>query len=376
MENMPMKKKDSIMNYSGHERLNKSRPRPVLMIPLRRCGSHAVRLRLNASAAFYSPYPLHIVDFLPLVPLYGDMADDRTYFKLILDVIGLQAASLVKWPDIVFDPDDVFDRIKDEKRSVHRIVWELLILAGEKHGARVVMDKSLDSVHFASELMDLFDDLLFINLVRDPRAQVASMNRAIIHDFDTTLNAMTWARAHEASQALVERHPDRVLTIRYEEFLENQRDFVERICAFIGLDVIPEMFDVETSSEAQILSKRSDLWTFNRFAPIAANKDKFLAQLSLDEIRMIETLTRDHMARYGYDRMTDANALLPDEATLAELRAKSATGREQAWRTMSTVNFRDYETRKHRENYIASLHHNLKLPSMALFNDGRRAGHG
>ncbi|MCI5207282.1 MAG: sulfotransferase, partial [Candidatus Electrothrix sp. ATG2] len=37
--------------------------RPVLMIPLRRCGSHALRLRLNLSPEFYAPYPLHIVDF-------------------------------------------------------------------------------------------------------------------------------------------------------------------------------------------------------------------------------------------------------------------------------------------------------------------------
>ena len=63
-------------------RAQTSRPRPVLMIPLRRCGSHALRLRLNFNADFYSPYPLHIVDFMPLVPLYGDLEDDRTYFRL------------------------------------------------------------------------------------------------------------------------------------------------------------------------------------------------------------------------------------------------------------------------------------------------------
>ena len=44
------------------------RPLPLLMVPLRRCGSHALRLRLNVSPTFHSPYPLHIVDFMPLVP--------------------------------------------------------------------------------------------------------------------------------------------------------------------------------------------------------------------------------------------------------------------------------------------------------------------
>jgi hypothetical protein len=107
-----------------------SRPRPVLMIPLRRCGSHALRLRLNFSPHFYSPYPLHIVDFMPLVPLYGDLSDDRAYFRLVVDVVGLQAASPVKWPDAVFDPRQIFEAIRQERRSVHRVVWELLLRAG------------------------------------------------------------------------------------------------------------------------------------------------------------------------------------------------------------------------------------------------------
>lgn len=48
------------------------RAKPVLMIPIRRCGSHALRLRLNCSPDFYSPYPLHLVDFMPLLKFYGN----------------------------------------------------------------------------------------------------------------------------------------------------------------------------------------------------------------------------------------------------------------------------------------------------------------
>ena len=57
---------------STEQRTPMQRPRPVMMISLRRCGSHAPRLRLNMSPDFYSPYPLHILDLIPLVPLYGD----------------------------------------------------------------------------------------------------------------------------------------------------------------------------------------------------------------------------------------------------------------------------------------------------------------
>ena len=140
-----------------------SRPKPVLMTPIRRCGSHALRLRLNLSPDFYSPYPLHIVDFMPLIKLYGDLNNDWSYFQLVVDLVGLQNATMIKWDGVALDPVKIFENIKNEYRSPHRVAWEMLFQAGVKHQAKVVMDKSLDNVHYGEELIDLFDDRLFFS---------------------------------------------------------------------------------------------------------------------------------------------------------------------------------------------------------------------
>ncbi|HYD94470.1 MAG TPA: sulfotransferase [Noviherbaspirillum sp.] len=353
------------MPIESAARRNCARPRPVLMIPLRRCGSHALRLRLNFSPRFYSPYPLHIVDFMPLVPLYGDLSDDRAYFRLVVDVVGLQTASMVKWTDVVFDPTEIFNAIKDQPRSVHRIAWELLLRAGERHGADIVMDKSLDNVHHAHELMRLFPDMLFLNVVRDPRAQVASMNRAIIHDFDATLNAMTWVEAHRSACALMERHPDRVLCIRYEDFLANQEETLRSVCAFLGIEFLPRMLDVQGSPEARQISTMSALWASNCFAPIPAHADKFKTQLSLQEIEIIETVAQDYMQMYGYQKMTDARAEISD-AMLAAARTRSDTRRRQAWQNLESDNFRDFELRQFRAEYLARLRESLERRGAAV----------
>ena len=340
------------------------RPRPLLMVPLRRCGSHALRLRLNFNPEFYSPYPLHIVDFMPLVPLYGDLADDRAYFRLVVDVVGLQSVSMVKWPGIVFDPVEIFESIRHDTRSVHRVVWELLLRSGAQKGARIVMDKSLDSVHYADELMTLFPDMLFVNVVRDPRAQVASMNRAIIHDFDSTLNARTWAAAHRASRQLVERFPDRVLTLRYEDFLADQEATLKSLCGFLGIEFLPQMLDVSHSPEAHQIAKLSALWASNCFAPIAANADKFKQQLSSEEIRVIETLTQDDMRRYGYELMTAADASIGEE-TLQAAQARSLIARQAAWGELEEGNFRDFILRKMRADYLAQVRARLEQAGVA-----------
>ena len=337
-----------------------TRPRPVLMIPLRRCGSHALRLRLNFNSDFYSPYPLHIVDFMPLVPMYGDLADDKSYFRMVVDVVGLQSASVVKWPDMVFDPVDIFEAIKGQKRSVHRIVWEMLLRAGERHGAKIVMDKSLDSVRYADELMDLYPDMLFLNVIRDPRAQVASMNRAIIHEYDSALNAMEWVAAHRAGLNLVELYPERVLTIRYEDFLGEQALTLRKVCNFFGIDYLPEMLDVSRSSEAMQISQLSALWASNCFAPIPANIDKFKTQLSIEEIEVIETLTQDYMRRYGYEFMTPAKAVLPNERAIEAAKARSEALRQAAWVALEQNNYRDFVLRRFRADCLSKVRRNVE----------------
>lgn len=338
-----------------------SRPRPVLMIPLRRCGSHALRLRLNNSKEFFSPYPLHIVDFMPLVPRYGDLEDDEAYFRLVVDIIGLQSASMVKWKDMVFDPVEIFEVIKHQKRSVHKILWELLMRAGEHHQATIVMDKSLDSVRYAEELFDLFPDMLLLNVVRDPRAQVASMNRAIIHDYDSTLNALTWLDAHQVARSLIARYPDKVLTIRFEDFLSNQEAVLREICQFFGIAFLPEMLDISLSNEAQKISQMSALWESNYFPPVMANRDKFKQQLSFAEIEVIETLTKEMMQLYGYELMTTANVDIPNQ-NLIHARENSIVARAQAWESLRSNNFKDYILRRFRADYLAGL--NERLPPL------------
>lgn len=333
---------------------NSQNPRPVMMIPLRRCGSHALRLRLNANKDFYAPYPLHVVDFLPLLPLYGDLNDDNQYFQLINDLIGLQNSLMVKWPDVSLDPVDIFDRIKNEPRNIHRVVWEMLFTIGKKNNARVVMDKSLDTIHNADELMTLFPNMLFLNVVRDPRAQIASMNKAIIHDFDSYLNAKTWVNAYDKARNLADTFPDRVLTIRFEDFISNETEVIKRVCGFFDIAFNEDMLDIKSSGEASAIATRSALWESNSSAPIPANVDKFKANLSGQDISIIETLASKHMDYYGYEKMTPANVNINASVEqLAALHSKKA--KEKAWQDLALQHPRDYMLRRFRADYLNML---------------------
>ena len=327
------------------------RPRPVLMTPIRRCGSHALRLRLNLSPDFYSPYPMHIVDFMPLVELYGNLQDDQTYFQLVLDLVGLQNSTMVKWDNVALDPVKVFEAVKHKPRSVHAIAWEMLFQAGQKHNAKIVMDKSLDNVYCAEELIELFDDILFLNVVRDPRAQVNSINRAILHDYDSLLNTMTWVEAHDQAKALIEKHPERVLTIRYEDFLNTQEVVLRKVCEFFGIEFLGSMLDVSSSKEASNIAVLSALWETNCSAPIPAYIDKFKKTLSMEEIEIIETVAGDYMDYYNYEKMTSASVNITSEM-IENAKKRSALKKRQAWNELKLRDPRDYQLRKFRADYV------------------------
>ncbi|MDJ0707522.1 MAG: sulfotransferase [Leptolyngbyaceae cyanobacterium MO_188.B28] len=328
------------------------------MTPIRRCGSHALRLRLNFSPDFYSPYPLHIVDFMPLLPFYGDLSNDFNYFQLVIDLVGLQNATMVKWENVALDPVAVFNRIQDKPRNIHVIAWEMLFLAGQRHNAKVVMDKSLDNVHYAEELISLFDDILFLNVVRDPRAQISSINRAIIHDFDILLNTLTWRKAHDIGRALAQKYPDRVLTIRYEDFIDSQEAVLRKICQFFDIPFLGAMLDVSLSNEAKDLSVLSALWESNTSAPIPANVDKFKKMLSLEDIQLIETLTAEHMDYYGYERMTKDSTIITD-SMVETAKQKSQSNKRKAWQDLKRKNPLDYQLRKFRADYLSALYQRL-----------------
>jgi hypothetical protein len=329
-------------------------PRRMLMIPIRRCGSHALRLRLNFSPEFYSPYPIHIVDFMELVSLYGDLSDDYNYFQLVIDVIGLQNATMVRWDKVALDPVSVFEAIKDRPRSIHAIIWEMLFQAGKQHNAKVVMDKSLDSVYYADEIVSLFDDILFLNVVRDPRAQVNSINRAIIYDFNTLINTLNWVKAHDRAKLLMEKYPKRVLTIRFEDFLADQEAVLHQICQFICIQFLDSMLEISHSKEARKLSALSALWQTNSSNPIQTNLNKFKKLLSLEEIEVIETLAAKHMDYYGYEKMTKANAKITEEKIVVAQK-QSLFKKQQAWEQLKTDNSYDYMLRQFRNEYINNV---------------------
>ena len=321
----------------------------VLMVPLRRCGSNALRLRLNLHPDFYSPYPLHVGD----LPDCQYSNDDVGYFQQIVDLVGLQRHSLVPWDDIVFDPIEIFKNIRNKPRNLYQIYWEMLSQIGRKHNAKVVMDKCQDTVCDYEKILSLFPNMLFLDVVRDPRAQISSMNDAIIYDFDTQLNTLRWVEARQWVDKIRKTHPDQIMTIRYEDFIMKQEDTMRSICSFLGMPFDPIVLDVGLSLEAYHMSHVSPLWETNYSQPIVQYIDKFVNHLTMTEIAQIEHLTLPWMKEFHYQRMTHHDIPFFDHVSISH--EKSEEKKKSVWKALKQKYPYDYVLRKTRTRYLNSL---------------------
>jgi hypothetical protein len=77
---------------------------------------------------------------------------------------------------------------------------------------------------------------LYLHLVRDPRAVAHSWSRRkdYAHTMSAARSTAYWVGFNLASQALVERHPERSRLLRYEDFIREPAETVRALIEFCG----------------------------------------------------------------------------------------------------------------------------------------------
>jgi hypothetical protein len=319
-----------------------------LMIPLRRCGSNAIRLRLAENPDIFCPYPIHLIDLDETK--YGDLENDKHYFSLIVDILHLQATSLIPWKGIEpFDPHLIFQRVKDKNpRCKQTVYYEILHLAGKHKNVHFVMDKSQDSVEDWSIFIRLNPHFKFLDVVRDPRAQISSMNEAVIYDYETSLNTQRWLRGRRLVDEIREEYPQNILTIRFEDFILEEMLTMKKICQFFGIGY--RETNILHSEEASRMAVRSPLWEKNHSNGDPTVFEKYKRLLTRSEIEHIETNTMMYMKKYGYKKETPARELLT--ISKEEKERRNQQKRDFIWKQLKEKHPFDYLLRKKRRRFL------------------------
>jgi hypothetical protein len=200
-----------------------------------------------------------------------------------------------------------------------------------RHCVRWV-EKSTGNEFCAEALFGLFPEAKLIQVLRDPRAVFASRKRRFLNRSRCYTKAhrlvREWNRSSRQIPKLMDRR-DQYLVVRYEDLVLAPRESLEKICRFVGIEFLPELF-APTRAGRKWQGNSSFHEAFSGIS--AQSVDHWRNELTEDEIWWVEMHCRQGMRIAGYPFQTDGRfsftrwlKRIPGESWGGYLRARRAS---------------------------------------------------
>lgn len=173
-----------------------------------------------------------------------------------------------------------------------RLKWDWLGFYSTHDRSRFLMEKSPPNTVRAPWLQHHFRRAFFVAITRSPYAVAEGIRRREGYDIERA--ARHWALANEILLADLERL-DRRLLLTYEDLCADPSREMSLITSFLGTKQYPENFLLDELSIHNASGRKGLIKNFN---------DSSYERLSAEDVRKIEDIAGDLMARLGYDFLT------------------------------------------------------------------------
>jgi sulfotransferase family protein len=216
--------------------------------------------------------------------------------------------------------EEAIERVVAAPPALGSVIAACFELFAERKGKRRWGDKRPRYSGYLAAIFQLFPDAQFVNVVRDPRAAVASQVAIGLNGVDDELpcSLVNWETAVRRVDLFAEAlRPDQLLDVRYEDMVSHPHRTLRRVCEFAGLrggDAIEEMISRERRGNF------NEGWHDRLAEPIsAATIDSWRERLAPADVSLIEYATGRYFERFGY-RFAPALAATPERRALRQLR--------------------------------------------------------
>lgn len=332
---------------------------PIFMIGTQRSGSNLLRLMLNQLPEIAAPHPPHILQRLMLLAsLYGDLARDENFRRLVDDTCKLVELNPVPWEGVRLDRGEVARQCR--ARSLVGIFGAVYDVARATWGKRDWCCKSLANVQYLREIEGCFgNEARYLYLYRDGRDVAVSFRKAVVGEKHFYHIARDWAATQQLALTGRERiGPKRFFSLSYEKLTSAPETSMRQLCAFLDVPFQDAMLDYHRSEEAKRAAGASALWG-NVVNPVMSNNtNKFLKEASPSDIRVFELVAGDVLEALGYRRTYTAEGER-GEFSAAELRQFDA---ENARLKQDVLDQVDPEDRKRRDQQAQLIEHIKSRP--------------
>jgi hypothetical protein len=273
--------------------------RPVFVGGCPRSGTTLLRTMLNTHPGLAMPHETRfLIAGWERRAVFGDLSDPQNRRRVAKWIAGRPKSRLYR---LELEPEELTAALEAAAPTIGSVLGAPFALFAERQGKQRWGDKRPSHAQNLDAIFAMFPDAQFVNMIRDPRAAVASVRKIGWYGGDLAAGAALWLRSVRAVDRWRPRlAPDQLFELQYEELVHEPGRSLERIAAFLGL--APE--GVETMMR---FHESSDVPTDGTFHPRMASPvttdavRAWEAALTSEEVAFVEHVLRAEMRRYDYE---------------------------------------------------------------------------
>ena len=300
---------------------------------------------LNQVKEIAAPHPPHILQiFMPLLPLYGELSVPENFLQLSNDICDFVAANPVIWEMRLPKGKELAERSRSNSLiGLYSAIYEIY---AEQHHATIWCCKSMANLYYIPQIEESGLKPIYIHLVRDGRDVASSFKKAIVGEKHIYHLAKQWKEDQDLSKQYCSRYaPDRYILLSYEDLIHDTEGAMRRLLERLHLPFDPSVFDFYKTEEAKHTAEAGKMWD-NLVKPVMkTNSNKFLKQLSEEEILIFESIAGDTLESFGYElhcNKSDMITSFPD----TQIQEYDRINKSQKAEAMSTLDPAGSQKRK------------------------------
>lgn len=240
------------------------------------------------------------------------------------------------------------------KKKMYRLIGELAGsvmdgMARHKPGARAVIEKTPEHLHFWRFIYKSLPDAYFIHVIRDPRSVFSSLRNS------SNTNWAEWSfptRPYDGARLWcddvrkgrkIATVTDRYFEVRYEDLHDRGIETLQRMLAWLGLEASHELCEQAFQAcRIDKLQKEVDERPDDKYQDFFRKgaRESWREELSEFDIRVIEHVAGEMMQELGYARAYSPLRKLPLRIALESRMYRLLTSADQALSRWSRLTWR------------------------------------
>jgi len=292
------------LNFLRHPRLitpqQRTQLKPFFIIGSGRSGTTLLRRILQSHPLIDIPPESHGAIPIAVKKFYRYRGAD---WQDIVSIVLGQFLSIERFSFWHVDLSSAFvelTRIEPEKRSLAIIIDTIFQyhLKQHKPQARIWGDKTPVNTIRLKWIHRLFPEAKYIHMLRDGRDVANSFYKArLFPDLETA--ALRWNLSVKTVEKFKQKIPShKMLTVRYENLVQNPQENVEKVCRFLSIEFIPEMLNEEPINglgDSHVTHHQKVL------TPISTDSiGRWKTELSPEQQKIITRIMKKWLIKLGY----------------------------------------------------------------------------